>query len=272
MSGFIQSAGRAAGNTLRMIALYLRLNLSGALEYRESFYLSAFGMALSNSTFIFFWWVAFDQIGGRIGGYDFRDVMFIWAASSSAYGICHILFGNANRLALFIVRGELDPFLLQPKPLLLNVLCAGAELSAWGDLAYGFILMALTRQGALGWIYFGVALLFGSLLIAATAVAVNSLAFYFGDTSTTGHVAAEFVVNFCIYPEGIYKGFVRFLMYSVIPAAFIVHVPLRLARGGSLWWLALTAGATVLYCAGAYALFQHGLKRYESGNLIVTRL
>jgi len=257
---------------LRIVGIYFRINLSAALEYRESFYMSAFGMALSNSSFVFFWWIAFEQIGGRIGGYDFRDVMFIWAASSSAYGLCHILFGNANKLGQLIVGGGLDTYLLQPKSLLLNVLCSGTNLSAWGDLMYGFILMALTDQGTLGWIYFGVVLIFGTPLFAATSIAAHSLAFFFGDSSVAGNLASELVITFCLYPEGIYKGFVRFIMYTVIPAAFIVHIPLKLARSGSLWWLAVLGAAVLLYCYGAYKLFMAGLKRYESGNLVVTRV
>lgn len=255
-----------------MIGLYFRINLSGALEYRESFYMSAFGMALSNSAFVFFWWVAFEQIGGRIGGYDFRDVMFIWAASSSAYGLCYILFGNANNLSNLIVTGGLDTFLLQPKNVLLSTLCAGTHLSAWGDLIYGFVLMALTNQDPIGWLYFGTAILFGCPLFCATSVIANTLAFYFGDSSATSNMATEFLINFCIYPEGIYHGLIRFLMYSLIPAAFIVHIPLKLARGGSVWWLAITTFATVIYCFAAYRFFMHGLKRYESGNLVTTRM
>ena len=58
-----------------LIGLYFRVNLASAMEYRSAFILQAFGMALSNGSFVFFWWVAFNQIGTQIGGYDFPDVM-----------------------------------------------------------------------------------------------------------------------------------------------------------------------------------------------------
>lgn len=102
------------------------------MEYRGSFLLQAFGMALSNGSFVFFWWIAFQQIKGTIGGYDFRDVMFIWAAASSAYGASHILFANMNAITRLIATGELDTFLVQPKDTLINLLCARTSLSAWG--------------------------------------------------------------------------------------------------------------------------------------------
>lgn len=257
---------------MRLFFKYSRVNLSGALEYRASFYMSAFGMLLSNSTFVFFWYVAFEQIGGRIGGYDFRDVMFIWASCSSAFGLSAIVFGNAGSLSGMIARGEIDVFLLQPKNPLLSLLMARTSLSAWGDLAYGIVLMALTGQGARGWLFFALAIPLGGLLIAATGVLFGSLAFWFGDTSTAGSMSTEFVVNFCIYPEGIYPKAIRALMYTVIPAAFIVHVPLKLARGGSALWLPVWLLAAAAYVGVAVFVFNRGLKRYESGNLIVTRM
>ena len=83
---------------MKIIACYFRLNLASALEYRASFLTQAFGMALSNSTFIFFWWIAFQQIGGSIAGYSFEDELFIWAVTSSAFGLGSVLFANVSNI------------------------------------------------------------------------------------------------------------------------------------------------------------------------------
>jgi len=257
----------------RLIGLYFRVNLASAMEYRGSFLLQAFGMALSNGTFVFFWWIAFQQIGGRIGGYDFNDVMFIWAAASSAFGVSNILFANMNAITRLIVTGELDTFLLQPKDVLMNLLCARTSLSAWGDLAYGFVLMALTHGGDWqAWGMFLISIVIGGLLMTAVSVSAHTFTFYLGDASLIGGMALEFIINFCIYPEGIYRGFVRVLMLSVIPASFIVHIPLKLARSFNIWMLLLLFGVSAIYCFIAYRFFYRGLKRYESGNLIITRM
>ncbi len=258
--------------TLRLLGHYVRLNLSGALEYRASFFLSAFGMLLNNCTFIFFWYIAFEQIGGRIGGYDFRDMMFVWAAFSSAYGASHIIFGNVDRMSQIILTGEMDTYLLQPKNPLLSMLCARTELSAWGDFVYGIALMLLTGQGALAFFWFVIAVVLGGALYVAVGVMFGSLAFFFGDMGDAGSFAMELTTNFGIYPEGIYQGFARFLMYTVVPAAFIVHVPLKLARGGALYWIPIWLLAACAYTALAYLLFKLGLKKYASGNLVVARL
>lgn len=258
---------------LKLVGHYFRINLSQALEYRASFWTKIFGMAINNASFIFFWWIAFDQAGGLIAGYDFRDVMFIWAATSTAFGVSHVVFGNLNQITRLIVQGELDTYLLQPKNTLLSLLCARTDIAAWGDVLYGVILMAATHlTDGMAWAMFGLAVLIGTVLITAVAVTAHSSTFYLGDGSMIGTMALEFVINFSTYPMGIYKGFIRVLLHSLFPAALIVHIPLQLARSFEPWLLLTILGGAVIYCVLAYWFFMFSLKRYESGNLIQTRL
>lgn len=259
-------------SALRLFGMYCRFNLASLMEYRQSFFASAFGMLLSNGTFVFFWKIAFDQIGGRIGGYDFQDVMFIWAAGTSAFGVAYVLLGNLGNLGNIIMTGELDIYLLQPRNPLLSLLCSRMDLAAWGDLFYGLLLMVLTNNTPQAWLGWALGVAFGSVLFAATGVMFNSLTFFFGDSSLASGAATNFVVNFCTYPEGIYHKAVQMLMYTVLPAAYICHVPLRMARTGNFVWLIALIGYTVFYTALAFFVFGKGLKRYESGNLIGTRM
>ncbi|MCL1963643.1 MAG: ABC-2 family transporter protein [Firmicutes bacterium] len=258
---------------LRIFACYFRLNLASALEYRASFFMQAFGMALSNSSFIFFWWVAFRQIGGAIAGYSFEDVLFIWAVGSSAFGLANIFFANASGLTRLMVTGELDTFLLQPCNILLNVLCARTTLSAYGDLVYGFVIMGLFYAGnQAAWLWFLCGMAAGGLLFTAVTLAAHTLSFYWGDASVVGQMATEFAINFSIYPDKIYGPAVRALMYSLLPMGIAVHVPLRLFLRPSPWLALAALGGVVAYCAGTGWFFYRGLRRYESGNAIVTRL
>lgn len=258
---------------LKIMACYFRLNLSSALEYRSSFLIQTLGMALNNSAFIFFWWVAFGQLGQEIAGYSFQDVMFIWAGTSAAFGFSDIVFGNTRSLSRLIITGELDTFLLQPCNTLVNVIFAKTNLSAYGDLLYGFILMGLMHgTNGVAWGWFLVVMVVGGLLMCAVTLSAHVLTFYFGDASLIGSMVSEFLVNFSIYPETIYGPVMRAIMYSIIPAGFIVHVPMRLTHGFRLDLVVLLAAASALYCSFAAWFFYRGLRRYESGNLIVTRL
>jgi len=230
-------------------------------------------MALSNSSFIFFWWIAFKQIGGAIAGYSFEDVLFIWALTSSGFGLSTILFANASNLTNLIVTGELDTYLLQPCNILLNLLCAKTNLSAYGDLIYGFIIMFIFYAGNLSaWFLFIFGALIAGLLLTAVTLTAHTLSFYWGDASAIGGMATEFAINFSIYPETIYGPAVRALMYSLIPMGIAIHVPLRLFHQFSIGVAVASLGGAIIYCTASGAFFYRGLRRYESGNVIVTRV
>ena len=257
---------------LKLAALYLRFNLSAALSYRASFLSAAVGMFVSDATFIFFWWVLFQQTNGTIGGYGFRDVMFIWAAGTSSFGLMSIVFGNLVRINDMVMTGALDTYLLQPRNVLLNLLMSRTDFTAWGDFVYGIVLMILSNQGLGGWAGYLLAVSTGGVVMASEIVILQSTVFFLGNSSFLSSMSLNLSVNFCTYPEGIFPRALRFLLYWLIPAQFIVHVPLRIARGvGVVYWLPAQILAAVCFAALAVWVFGRGLKRYESGNLIITR-
>lgn len=258
---------------LRLIGQYFKVNLSSAMEYRGSFWLQVFGMAINNASFVFFWWVAFSKIGNAVAGYTFQDVMFIWAAASSSFGLSRVIFGNVDRISRVIMTGELDNYLLQPRNVLLNVACSRTQVSAWGDFVYGYILLVLTNGFSFGGLgLFTLFTVLGGVFMSATAAAFHTLTFLLGNAERIAGMAFEGIINFCIYPDKIFTGFVRTLLYTAIPAGFITHIPLQLFRSFNAGTLALLILAAIGYALLAFWLFHRGLKKYESGNLIVTRL
>jgi ABC-2 type transport system permease protein len=263
----------AVKRNLALIGQYFRLNLASAMEYRGSFWLQVFGMAINNASFVFFWWVAFSKIGNAVAGYTFRDVMFIWAAASSSFGLSRVLFGNVDRISRVIMTGELDNYLMQPRNVLLNVASSRTQVSAWGDLIYGYVLLFLTNGFSLQGVgLFTLFILLGGVFMAATAAIFHTLTFFLGNAERIAGMAFEGIINFCIYPDKIFTGFVRALIYTAIPAGFISHIPLQIYRAFNAGTLALLILAACGYALAAFWLFHVGLKKYESGNLIVTRL
>lgn len=264
---------REVRQSLKLIGRYFLMNLSSAIEYRTSFLMQSFGMALNNAAFIFFWWIAFEKVGGDIGGYDFRDVMFIWSLASSSFGLAMVVFGNARDLTRLIVSGELDTFLLQPRPVLVNVIAARTSVTAWGDFLYGIVLLALTQDCTWAlWLLFAFFVVTGALLITAIQITFGTLTFYMGNAGMLQQMALEFTISFSVYPESIFHGVVRVLIHTLIPAAFIVHIPLSLVRGFDARLFSILLVVTAAYCAFAFWFFGRSLRRYESGNLIVTRM
>ncbi len=258
---------------MRILRCMFKLNIVSSLEYRAAFFTQFFGMAISNSAFIFFWWLTFSQVGGTVAGYSFEDVAFIWAVTSSGFGLAHILFDNASNITRLIISGELDTFLLQPSNVLINLLCCRTSLSAFGDFAYGFILMAIFYLTNLkAWIWFLCGSLLCCVVFTSVSIFANTLTFYLSDASLIGQFFTEFLVSFSTYPEKIYGPFIRAFMYSVLPAGIAVHIPLKLFHSFDVEKLLLSIVWIIVYCIFTIVFFYKGLKRYESGNLISTRL
>jgi ABC-2 type transport system permease protein len=258
--------------SFKLMLYYFKFNISSVMEYRVSFLIQCFGMALNNASFIFFWWVLFTNIN-NIGGYGFKDVMMLWALSSSGFGICFVLFGNVNQITRMILNGELDTYLLQPKDPLINILCSKTIVSAWGDTLYGVILFFIIRgfdpKGFALFLAFAVT---ASLMFAAVLVTAHALSFYAGNVEGLAQLVSEFLISFSIYPEGIFKGGLKYVLYSIIPAAFMVYIPAKVINEFNIVLLLQVLVAALLWIIAAYAIFYKGLKKYESGNLIINKL
>jgi len=257
---------------LRLIGLYFKFNLQAAMEYRVSFITQAFGMALNNAFFIFFWWIIFNKVS-TIGGYGFKEVMVIWALAASTFGFLHIFFGNVRQMTKMIINGELDTYLLQPKNVYVNVHCSRMVVSAWGDFIYGFILIIIVYGfDPLKLLLFTLFTAAGGLLTGAVMASADTLTFYIGDASAVTRLVAEFLINFSLYPDSIFRREVKWVMYSLLPAGFIVFVPFRLLTAFSWYGLLGLLAIDTAYIILGYLFFMRGLKRYESGNLITTKL
>ncbi|OHD21869.1 MAG: hypothetical protein A2Y38_01025 [Spirochaetes bacterium GWB1_59_5] len=254
-----------------MAAAFL-VNVKATLEYRVNFILQFFGMMLNNAAFAAFWKVLLNRVG-TVGGYGFSDVMLVWALVSSSFGLAHIVFGNVRQLGRIIMEGSLDVYLLQPKDVWLNVLASKTIVSAWGDFAYGYIVLAMMTGTELERLALFTALIIpGALIFAATFAAADSLAFFIGNATAVSSALTEFMLSFSLYPEGVYGAGLRWMLYSIVPSGFVAFLPLRVFR--ALDWrlvpvLYLIAGVYVML---SYRLFNFGLKRYESGNRMDARV
>lgn len=258
--------------SLKLMLYYFKFNLSSVMEYRISFLVQSFGMMLNNSAFIFFWWILFSNVNS-IGGYGFKDEMMLWAISSASFGICFVMFGNVTQITKMILNGELDTYLLQPKDPLSNIICSKTTVSAWGDTIYGIVMFFILKGFDIrGFLFFMLFCITGALIFAAVLVTFHSLSFYAGSMEGFAQLIIEFLISFSIYPEGIFRGWIKFLLYTVIPAVFIVHIPSRIIKQFSISMLLEVLGAALIWIVLAYAMFYRGLKKYESGNLIISKL
>lgn len=257
---------------LKMVGQYVKFNLAAAMEYRTSFLIQVGGMILNNSAFIFFWLILFDRVG-RINGYGFTEVMLLWSLSAAGFGLNEVLLGNGRTLSRIIYSGELDVYLLQPAPLLPNILASRMNVSGWGDVIYGMGLFLLTQELTAATIsLFILATVMAGLLFSAVCVLWHSLTFYLGNAENLAGSAFNMILSFSTYPSTIFKGASTWVMHTLLPAGLIVWIPTELILDFSFGRLMTLLAADALLIGLALLTFHGGLRRYASGNRMGTRI
>jgi ABC-2 type transport system permease protein len=110
----------------------------------------------------------------------------------------------------------------------------------------------------------------GSVFMAA-GVIFHSTAFWMGPVDSLARTMWEFLIIFSVYPETIFGGPIRLLLFTLMPAAFSGFMPARLAHEPSLGNLAAALGGAACVVCSALLIFARRLRRYESGNQIGAR-
>src|SRR5688572_25636640 len=163
-----------AARIVSFLATYVKLNLQAALEYRVSFWAQVFAMALNDAMWVTFWALFFSRFP-VVRGYEFRDVIMLWSFGAVAFGLGTALCGGAWRYAGQVARGELDFYLVLPKPVLVHVMVSRMSVGAWGDVLFGFVCyLGLARPSWTELAMFLVLALVSAALFMAHAVIVNA--------------------------------------------------------------------------------------------------
>ena len=258
---------RIKSEWLFLIELW-KTNLSSAMEYRANFISQVVGMIINDGIYFVFWLLFFDRFK-VVRGWGMSDMVLLFAIITTGYGLAFVGFGNAMNLAELIAQGRLDYYLALPRDVLLHALASRSILSAWGDLTFGLLAFLFTGRFTLPeialWLLASVCS--GAVLVSSFAI-FGCLSFWLGNASVLAVQAQNAILTLALYPRDIFEGMVRFIMLTILPAAFVGAIPLDVVR--RLDWTALLGlmafaiGITLLM----RLVFYTGLRRYESGSAI----
>jgi ABC-2 type transport system permease protein len=73
------------------------------------------------------------------------------------------------------------------------------------------------------------------------------------------------------YPDGIFKGVVKILLYTIVPLGLVAYIPVNIMTIFNPLLLGCIVVYTILIIAFAFFIFNTGLKRYSSTNLMNAR-
>ena len=225
-------------------------------------------MFVNDAVYFVFWLVFFDRFKA-IRGWGAGDMFLLMSVVAFGYGLAFTFFGNALQLSRLIAQGQLDYYLALPRNVLISVLASRMSQSALGDLSFGVVTYLFTGRFTLPEIGLWLA---SSLLAAIVFVMAftffHTLTFWLGNASGLAEQAMNAMLTFAMYPADIFQGAVRFIMFTIVPAAFVGLMPLDVVRRLDVNGLALLALAAMTVTLVSSTMFYVGLRRYESGSAI----
>lgn len=253
------------------LASLLRTSIRASISVRGAFILEIVLMLGNNLIFFSMWWIFFRQFE-TIGGWQINDMAASMAMLSGAYGISNVCFGGVKNLGLIIVNGDLDPYMTQPKNLLLHLAGSKSRSKGWGHIATAVILLILGGFKTSSFPLILMLILSGAIIITCLGLIVHSLTFWLGSIESVSQKYLDSLFVFALYPTNIYSGLLQLVMFTLIPAGLIGYVPVELLRAFSWGKFAFLMSSSLGFLGIACFVFDRGLKRYESGNKFGMRL
>lgn len=264
--------------TLSKLCRYIRLTwdvkklvLSSAMSYRASFLVQVIGMFFNDSAWIVLWYIFFKSFPA-VNGWGFEQTLILFAFGTFVYALCEFPFDGISELSHYIVTGELDVYLTMPKHVLWSVAVSKSDIAALGDGLLGLVLIFFVYGFApikILWFFF-ISIL-TALLFFDFMLMIQSLAFWLGDIEDAAKRVINMIMGFMIYPQSIFSGLLKIVMMTVLPAFFMVTVPSGLIMEFSWTYFGILIASCIISTLFAFWIFNKGLDRYESGNLMTMR-
>jgi len=230
---------------------------------RTNFTLQFGGMVLNNGFVLLMWFMFFAGFRA-VRGWQLSDMALQIGILATTFGVAGVFAGGYRDMAAVILRGDVDAWLTQPRQVLPRLLAQESLAPAWGDVLVGVVL--LTSAASLHWADLPAILfvLSGSFIVyLATAILFASLAFWSTGARSFARDLVEFVLLFGTWPGSIWSGATKLFVYTIVPAGFVVVLPVRFLRQPSLSEAIMVVTAALTYAASAIWVFRIGLRRYR---------
>ena len=258
---------------MKKYLLFLKYALKEQRQYRTNFFASIAIMIFNDTCFIiifliFLWY--FTDTGLTLGNF-----LILFSTSCMWYGVVHGLFYNIWELSDVIEQWKLDYYLSFPvKPLYFLSTTKIGMADLW-DILFGLICLIIYAfmfadvsavLVILKWIWI---LFLWSLIILWLYILVGSVSFWLQKWSKVADLFNSMFLSFSDYPPEIYKENKKIYIFMCILLFPWVILPYEMMMWDStlLQWVLMVLFAILILSLWIF-VFNKGLKRYSSGNLV----
>ena len=259
-------------NAFRITWLFFKVGVLNELQYRVNFVVQLFQSAIALVVGLLVLALVYSHTD-ELNGWSQPELLRVLGIQILMGGaIKTYIQPNMMRLIEDVRDGKLDYALTKPEDS--QVLVSVREVRIWQvvDLVSGATVLAVglsrvtTDLGALDALAFGVALLFGAVMIYCFWLLIATGAFW---VVNMYHAVELFdgIFQTGRWPVGIYPGWLRYSVTFLVPIAFAVTVPAQ-AVTSRLQWQTLALAvvfATVLFVFARW-FWRFGLRRYSGAS------
>ena len=180
--------------------------------------------------------------------------------------------GNVFNLNRWMVRGDLDFFLL--KPVHSQFMASFRYVKSYAIVSIGILSAWLISQilsysspiGAVNIFAFIISLIMGTVILYGVDFIISTSCFWFKNFSVAGWLSHE-IIKFSTRPDTIYTGILRKILFSAVPMVLIASIPTRtLLYGPDYRYLSWQIIITLVFFLSTRVIWKRGLLRYESAS------
>ena len=257
---------------LRLLGLYARMDLNWVLQDFKAALIIICAEIINNLTAVSGILLLAVRFGGA-GGLSTDEILLMLGFFELSDGLCYMLFGGFNVLHISrrIGRGQVDHMLIQPRPLMVQLLTEGfMPVSGSGGFLIGILLTALAWTR----LHLDVTLLRLSLLLLYMLCHILLMlgqSFLFGSAAFRSPVVSEELSTLILDLNGQLGRFPLFglprwllgILYTALPVGLLAYLPSLALLGrvtGAV--LALPVCIAAAFMLAAACCFRAGLRRY----------
>jgi ABC-2 type transport system permease protein len=248
------------------------MNIKSQMAYKKSFFLQVFGMIINDFAFLVLWILLFDNFKSSFSskGIDFNNIVLVWAIAATSFGFVHALFGGFRTLPTTIIGGKLDNFLLYPSNTIFLSGISYSDVSAWGDIIYGYIIfLVFIPFNPLSLFLFTYFSILGAVFFGSVLIILSSLTFFIGSSEQIKETLFNAILSFATYPEKFFVGPIKLILFTFVPVGLGIYIPVRIITNFNIILFTISTVIILLFLLFSVFIFNRGLKKYESSSLII---
>ena len=257
---------------LRLYGYFLRFSVSRAFEFRVDFF---FRVAMDLAYYginIGFYQVVFLQTD-LLGGWNREQSLVFMAGYLVVDAITMTVFSNNLwMLPTFVNRGDLDYYLVRPVSSLFFLSLRDFAANSFLNLVFALGILAWATAQLPGPVSAGSLLGYLALLCLGSFLhfmvhLIIILPVFWLQSGTSLHGVFYSFSRFMERPDGIFSGWVRRLMVTVLPFCLMASFPARVFLEGPDWRVLLHFGGVLAaFCLAILAVWNAGLRAYSSAS------